>query len=163
MPPLLIAVPRRKFFKVRRVHLSKSMGGRKRGDGRTKRVIARVYRARMKRNLKKCAGSSARPAIQYVLLEFRGVERLALRRTHMLDTIIVGISLKGTTSKMKREMSHAVGLLSSISRRRCADLRRHTCNTCLIVPGGRVTGFQLHYIAHSGKKRRSGHPITTIS
>ena len=74
MPPLLIAVPRRKFFKVRRDHLSEIMGGGKGGEGRTKRVIARVYRASMKRNLKKCAASGARPAIQYVLLQFREVE-----------------------------------------------------------------------------------------
>ena len=81
----------------------------------------------------------------------------------MLDTIIVGISLKGTTSKMKRESSHAVGLLSSLSRGGYINLKRHTCNTCLIVPGGRVLVFQLHCIAHSGKKRQSGHPVTTIS
>ena len=34
---------------------------------RTKRVMARVYKTRIKRNLKKCAASCARPAIQYVL------------------------------------------------------------------------------------------------
>ncbi len=34
---------------------------------RTKRVMASEYRTRIKRNLKKCAASCARPAIQYVL------------------------------------------------------------------------------------------------
>lgn len=38
-----------------------------RADEFTKRVMASVYSTRMNRNLKKCAASWARPAIQYVL------------------------------------------------------------------------------------------------
>ena len=41
--------------------------GVSRTEARTKRVMASVYKTRMKRNLKKCAASCARPAIQYVL------------------------------------------------------------------------------------------------
>lgn len=34
----------------------------------TKRVMARAYRTRINKNLKKCAASAASPAIQYVLV-----------------------------------------------------------------------------------------------
>ncbi len=42
---------------------------------RTKRVMAREKRTRMKRNLKKWAASFARPAIQYVLNKKKTSER----------------------------------------------------------------------------------------
>ena len=66
----------------------------------------------MNRNLKKWAASCARPAIQYVLTVILSAELFLVRQasTHIAETIIVGISLNGTTSKTMRDRSHAVGL-----------------------------------------------------
>ena len=74
--------------------------------------MASVYRTRMKRNLKKCAASCARPAIQYVLQDDQWRVRAgkAGSATHMVDTIIVGMIRRGMTSKINRDNNHAVGL-----------------------------------------------------
>ena len=61
MPPFVKRHARRKFYRGRDVSEVEQEGG---GRGRTKSVIAREYKTRMKRNLKKWAASCARPAIQ---------------------------------------------------------------------------------------------------
>ena len=61
MPPFVKRQARRKFYRGGFIsEMEQGRGGR----GRTKSVIAREYKTRMKRNLKKWAASCARPAIQ---------------------------------------------------------------------------------------------------
>ena len=64
MPPLRKRQASRKFYVPvgvsGRDHTSQAVA-------LTKRVMANVYKTKMNRNLKKCAASCARPAIQYVL------------------------------------------------------------------------------------------------
>lgn len=71
----------------------------------------RVYRTITNKNLKKCAASRARPAIQYVL--YRRISehsRPMVQTTDMVATIIFGIILSGMASKINLDSSHAVGL-----------------------------------------------------
>lgn len=74
--------------------------------------MTNVYRTRMNKNLKKCAASCARPTIQYVLAIVPSVHIILSETvcTYIEDTIIVGITRSGITSKTKRDKSQAVGL-----------------------------------------------------
>lgn len=63
------------------------------------------------KNLKKCAASLARPAIQYVLYcRIRERSTTGGLATHIVATRTLGMILNGTTSKMNLDSSHAVGL-----------------------------------------------------
>ena len=67
----------------------------------------------MNKNLKKCAASCASPTIQYVLTIIPSVLLLygMIVRTYIEDTMIVGITRSGMTSKTKRDNNQAVGLM----------------------------------------------------
>src|SRR5579863_1772956 len=101
-------------------------------DGRektfTKSVMHIVYSTRMSRNLKKLAGWCARPAIQYVLKGshqrsafLSGVQAKKIDAPHMVDTTMVGIMRRGTTSKTRRTNNQAVGLTKTKKNRRVND------------------------------------------
>lgn len=65
IPPFSNTMANKKFYERRR-QSAKITAGCRCGD-LTQSVITRVYKTRINRNLKKCAASFARPAIQYVL------------------------------------------------------------------------------------------------
>ena len=114
MPPLRKRQASRKFYVPvgvsGRDHMSRAVA-------LTKRVMANVYKTKMNRNLKKCAASCASPTIQYVLTVNPSalLLKITTTRTHIEDTIIVGMTRSGMTSKTKRDNSQAVGLQSRLS------------------------------------------------
>ena len=77
---------------------------------RTKRVMAIEYKTSMRRNLKKCVASSARPAIQYVLRPISTCRVGHGEGSYIVATIMVGIILIGTISNTSRDSNQAVEL-----------------------------------------------------
>ena len=83
----------------------------------------------------------------------------------MVETIIVGISLRGIMSKKKRESNHAVGLeyWTWWDRRISSVGETNTCNMNLIVHGGKGVEFQLRCTMHWGTRRKWENPKGPIN
>jgi hypothetical protein len=88
--------------------------------------------------------------------------RMVTVRTHIVETIMVGMMRRGTTSNVKRDSSHAVGLGIGQVKVKAIILDNEvelTYNMHSIAPEGRAVESRRYCTTHSGTKTRSVHPM----